>query len=159
MIGVPSFFLALEPNTDMVKGKFLRNVLFRAFPGSTDGCYTRRLVSALSDAFSLSHELASAVAFYLYSFVAYLMLFKVCKPMNLLHKILFGSMGILFILAACIIPEWFNIVSLDYGSALILFTLILLAVPINIANRETFQQLQRLETKNQKFYYPRHRKS
>lgn len=47
MIGVPSFFLALEPNTDMVKGKFLRNVLFRAFPGSTDGCYTRRLVSAL----------------------------------------------------------------------------------------------------------------
>ena len=29
MIGIPSFFLALEPNTDMVKGKFLRNVLFR----------------------------------------------------------------------------------------------------------------------------------
>ena len=32
-IGVPSFFLALEPNHDLVKGKFLHNVLRRAFPG------------------------------------------------------------------------------------------------------------------------------
>ncbi|MEE0777148.1 MAG: HAD-IC family P-type ATPase, partial [Bacillota bacterium] len=32
-IGVPSFFLALEPNHDLVKGKFLHNVFRRAFPG------------------------------------------------------------------------------------------------------------------------------
>lgn len=32
-IGVPSFFLALEPNHALVKGKFIPNVLRRAFPG------------------------------------------------------------------------------------------------------------------------------
>ncbi len=151
MIGVPSFFLALEPNTDMVKGKFLRNVLFRAFPAALTAVILVGWSLLFSDAFSLSHELASAVAFYLYSFVAYLMLFKVCKPMNLLHKILFGSMGILFILAACIIPEWFNIVSLDYGSALILFTLILLAVPINMLIERLFNSFSGWKQKIRNF--------
>lgn len=79
------------------------------------------------------------------------MLFKVCKPMNLLHKILFGSMGILFILAACIIPEWFNIVSLDYGSALILFTLILLAVPINMLIERLFNSFSGWKQKIRNF--------
>ena len=36
-IGIPSFILALEPNTNIVRGKFLRNVLYRAAPaGITD---------------------------------------------------------------------------------------------------------------------------
>ena len=31
-IGVPSFILAMEPNENLVRGKFMRNVLFRALP-------------------------------------------------------------------------------------------------------------------------------
>ena len=33
-IGIPSFILAMEPNESLVKGKFLRNVLFRAPPAA-----------------------------------------------------------------------------------------------------------------------------
>ena len=33
-IGVPSFVLALEPNHDPIRGKFMRNVLRQAFPGA-----------------------------------------------------------------------------------------------------------------------------
>ena len=33
-IGTPSFFLALEPNTEPIRGRFLRNVLMRAVPGA-----------------------------------------------------------------------------------------------------------------------------
>ena len=31
-IGIPSFVLAMEPNENLVSGKFLRNVIFRALP-------------------------------------------------------------------------------------------------------------------------------
>ena len=51
--------------------------------------------------------------------------------MNLLHKLLFISMGVLFLLAVLIIPDWFNLVPLDLGSVLILLALGLLAFSIN----------------------------
>ena len=60
-----------------------------------------------------------------------MMLFKVCQPMTLFHKILFGSMGILFILAAAIIPGWFSLVPLDYGTILVTLSLAALAFPLN----------------------------
>ena len=34
MIGIPAFFLALEPNEELIRGKFLRNVLYHAFPAA-----------------------------------------------------------------------------------------------------------------------------
>lgn len=131
MIGIPSFVLALEPNTDIVRGRFLRNVLFRAFPAALTAVILVAWSLLFSTAFDISGELTSTVAFYLYSFVAYMMLYKVCRPMNLLHKLLFGSMGVLFLLAVIIIPGWFDLVTPDLGCALILAALGLLAFPIN----------------------------
>jgi len=131
MIGVPSFFLALEPNNDIVKGKFLRNVLFRAFPAALAAVIVVSWSLLFADAFAISADQVSTLAFYLYSFVAYLMLFRVCKPMNLLHKILFGSMGVLFVAACIVIPGWFDLVSLNYGSILILIALMFIAYPVD----------------------------
>lgn len=131
MIGIPSFVLALEPNTDIVRGRFLRNVLFRSFPAALTAVILVAWSLLFSTAFNISGELTSTVAFYLYSFVAYMMLYKVCKPMNLLHKLLFGSMGVLFILAVTVIPGWFDLVPPDLGCSLILAALGLLAFPIN----------------------------
>ena len=33
-VGIPSFVLALEPNRDLIRGEFLRNVITRAIPGA-----------------------------------------------------------------------------------------------------------------------------
>ncbi len=131
MIGFPSFCLALEPNTNMVKGKFLRNVMFRAFPTALTAVLLVGFSLMFADAFALTPELTSTIAFLLYSFVAYMMLYKVCKPMNLLHKLLFGSMGLLFVCAVIFIPEWFDIAPLTYGGTLILIALTLLAFSVS----------------------------
>lgn len=130
-IGIPSFFLALEPNEEMVKGKFLRNVLFRAFPAALTAVVLVEWSLLFVDAFSINTELASTLAFYLYSIAAYLMLYRVCKPMNIWHGILFGTMGAAFFAVAFLLPEWFQIIPLDYGCILILTALLLLAFPID----------------------------
>lgn len=137
MIGIPSFFLALEPNEELVKGKFLRNVLFRAFPAALTAVILVEWSLLFARAFAIEPEQASTVAFYLYTVAAYLMLFRVCKPMNVWHSVLFGLMGAAFLAAVWIIPGWFHIVPLDFGCLLILSVLILLAIPIDY----TFQKL------------------
>jgi len=140
MIGVPSFFLALEPNHDLVKGGFLRNVLFRAFPAALSAVFVVGWSLLFADAFFpiITIDHASTVAFYLYSFVAYLLLFRVCRPMNLLHKLLVGSMGILFIVAAFAVPDWFNLSGLNKGSVLVLIVLMILAYPIDVMVQTCF---------------------
>lgn len=142
MIGIPSFFLALEPNTELVHGKFLRNVLFRALPAALTSVILVEWSLLFADAFQIPVELASTMAFFLYAIAAYLMLFRVCKPMTVWHGILFGSMGALFLEAVFLVPEWFHIVPLNFGCALMLSALLLLSFPIDHALQRAFLWLE-----------------
>ena len=141
MIGIPSFFLALEPNDSLVHGKFLRNVMFRAFPAALTAVLLVEWSLLFADSFSINGELSSTLAFFLYSAASYIMLFRVCKPMSLWHGILFALMGAGFLLAIWLIPEWFHIVRLDFGCMLILSALLLLTVPVD----RTFQKLLKVQ--------------
>ena len=51
--------------------------------------------------------------------------------MTVWHGILFGTMGVLFLSAVFLVPEWFHIAPLDYGCTLILSALFLLSFPID----------------------------
>lgn len=144
MIGAPSFVLAFEPNEELVRGKFLRNVLRRAAPSALTAVVLVEWSLLFADAFSLSHELASTVAFFLFAFAAYVMLFRVCRPMTLLHGALFALMGIGFIAASVLLPEWFGIAQLDYGSVMILSALLALAVPIEWLFQRAFSGAEAL---------------
>lgn len=145
MIGIPSFFLALEPNHEIVRGKFLRNVLFRAFPGALTAVVLVEWSLLFADAFYISAELASTTAFYLYAVSAYFMLLRVCGPMNVWHGILFGGMGAAFLGAVLLLPNWFSVVPLDYGSALIFVTLVLLEFPVDRIFRGLFTKCEQLK--------------
>ena len=131
MIGTPSFFLALEPNEELVKGKFLRNVLYRAFPAALTSVILVEWSLLFTDAFGIGTDQASTVAFFLYAIASYFMLFRVCMPINLWHGVLFGTMGVLFLGATFLFPGWFQIAALDYRSVLILSPLLLLTLPID----------------------------
>ncbi|MCD8021338.1 MAG: HAD-IC family P-type ATPase [Clostridiales bacterium] len=147
LIGVPSFFLAMEPNHDIVKGKFLRNVLFRSLPAALTAVVLVEWSLLFATAFGIDSDMLSTVAFLLYSFAAYLILYRVCKPMNAWHAILFILMGVLFILAIVFLPGWFAISTLDLGSALVLVTLLLLAVPIDHTFQNLFLSAEKLKSR------------
>ncbi len=146
MIGFPSFILALEPNNEMVRGKFLRNVLFRALPAALTAVILVEWSLLFTEAFQIQTDMASTIGFYLYAFSAYLMLYRVCKPMNVWHGLLFGAMGVAFVLAVLVLPGWFQIAALDYKSALILSPLLLLTLPIDRAVCWLFGELEQFKT-------------
>ena len=152
MIGTPSFFLALEPNEELVKGKFLRNVLYRALPAALTSVILVEWSLLFTDAFHIAPDQASTIAFYLYGIASYFMLFRICMPISLWHGILFGTMGVLFLGTTFLFPGWFQIAALDYHSALILSPLLLLTLPIDRWIHGLFRKMVEWKQKGKELY-------
>ena len=60
-IGIPSFLLALEPNKERVKGKFLQNVIIRALPTSFAVALDIFIISVLHRQGIIPHEQYSSL--------------------------------------------------------------------------------------------------
>ena len=154
MIGIPSFCLALEPNRERVKGRFLRNVLFRSFPAALSAVFIVGWSLMFTSVFSpvIPSTEASVIAFYLYSFVAYLLLFRVCKPLTVFHKILVVAMGALFFVGVFALPTLFEIVPLTNGALLVMSVLIPLAYPIDRAIYYIFENFGAWKNKLRNYF-------
>lgn len=95
-IGIPAFFLALEPNKSRIEGRFLTNVLLKALPaGITDMLAVGALVIC-GKVFGLPESDIATAATMLLAIVGFMILYKISLPMNKLRAaVLAGCMGIL----------------------------------------------------------------
>lgn len=119
-VGVPSFFLALEPNNERISGGFLRTVLQRALPGGV----AVALCAAVSMLFTRSGwpvELCKTVATYIAGAVGLLVLLRACLPLNRNRALIVSVMTCAFVLAALILGPLFSLVPLT-GPAWLLLT-------------------------------------
>lgn len=97
-IGIPAFFLALEPNKNMIKGHFLTNVFLKALPAAiTDALAVGALV-VFGRTFGVSSTDISTAATMLLAIVGFMILYKISAPMNKIRSaILVGCiLGLLF---------------------------------------------------------------
>ena len=126
-IGVPAFFLALEPNRERVRGRFMLNVLREAFPGGLTNLLIVLLLEAFAAAFIFPNDMLCTMASAVLSVVGILVLFEVCRPLNWKRGIILGSMALAELLCFAALPTVFDFVALDQGAALVLGVLIVLA--------------------------------
>lgn len=109
MIGIPSFFLAIEANHARVEGNFLINVLSRALPGALCVVFSILYVHILSLFFPVSHAIMSTMSVLLTGATSIVVLYRVCSPFSKKRFILFISMITLFILAVILLPTLFSL--------------------------------------------------
>ncbi len=128
-IGVPSFFLALEPNTNRVQGHFLKNVLFRAAPAGLTDLFLVLGCLAFAAVFSINMDEASTICVILMGYVGFLMLFRVCSPFNLKRKVLWTLLVAAFLVQIVFFGSLIGLVRLSVGSLLVLIVFLLLALP------------------------------
>lgn len=124
-IGIPAFILALEPNHDRVKGRFLINVISKAIPSGITTVINILILVFVASLFKLPSEQTSTIAVVLTAYTAILLIYRISKPLNLLRKILLISITTLFILAM-LIPiarNLYSLVLLSPNSLLILLPL------------------------------------
>ncbi len=96
-IGVPSFILALEPNRDRLKGRFIFNVLRMCLPASLTMTANILALCAISGPLELTNVEMSTLAVLMTAFTGFIMLFRVCTPFNGLRGTLFSVLLVGFI--------------------------------------------------------------
>lgn len=112
-IGIPAFFLALQPNKERIKGHFLSNVFLKALPaGLTDVLAVGALV-VFGQTFGVHSDDISTAATMLLAIVGFVILFKICEPMNKLRAAVWlGSIAGL-LLCSIFLPELFAITGMS----------------------------------------------
>ncbi len=99
-IGIPAFFMALEPNADRVNPGFLSRVLGRAIPaGAVIALATVAVFQLAQLDESIDADHARSVAVLVAGSVALMNLARVARPLTLLRKVLVGAMMTGFALA------------------------------------------------------------
>lgn len=140
VIGIPSFFLSLQPNNSRVQGKFITHVMSRAVAG---GVLMILCVMALyitgtvaSAEFGTYRQAMCMIAL---TFSGMVMLYRVCQPFNGYRVVLFLSM--LAVAIVCFaVPElasflylgWNNL-NWDYAKVLVIVVVLEAAFPLSSA--------------------------
>ena len=91
-IGIPGFFLAMEPNYSRVKGRFLRNVIRNALPGGLTDLLMLLLIGFLSARLSLDQGVTNTLCVYLVAGIGFMTLYHVCVPFSSLRRVLFAGL-------------------------------------------------------------------
>ena len=122
-IGAPSFILALEPNNDQIKGKFLLKILAKSLPAALTVVVNIIVVSMFSYLFNIDFETQSTISVLLTAFTGLLYLLKICYPFSILRGTLFFTMTAIFLLGAVYIPDFFNLMPINLAIGLMVFVL------------------------------------
>ena len=92
-IGIPSFFLALEPNYVRVEGSFLKNVLKSALPGGLTDLICILLTQFAAHHMGLSAANTSTLCAAAVAVTGIAVLFRVCRPFRPFRAVLLGAMA------------------------------------------------------------------
>ncbi len=125
-IGVPSFVLALEPNHEIVKGRFMSNVLRRALPGGLTNVLLIVGIELFTVAFSFERVTLSTLATVIMGEVGLLVLYYISKPLDWKRWTLLGAMAGAFVIAVLGFGSVFELTSLDFQAGLVIVVFLML---------------------------------
>ena len=157
-IGIPSFFLALEPNYARVEGKFMRNVIRRAMPGGLTNLTIVLLAGFFTSTFGLSNEQLNTICVWVMSAVGLVTLYHVSVPFTRLRLAVLAAMTAAMLFSLLVIPAFFDLPVLNASSALILVTLLLACPTVMRFFRVIFdKRVAKLDLAPAKKHKKRHR--
>lgn len=134
VIGVPTFFLSLQPNKNRVKGKFLPYVLSRAVPCAITlvlAVQSTQLVNFFFPGHFGGHM--EEISVYIITFAGLTMLYRISQPLNLYRTVLLLAMCACCIVGLNVFPAFFlgeGFQALDFTSALYVMVVVLLCFPL-----------------------------
>ena len=129
-IGIPAFFLALEPNKNIIKGHFLTNVLLKALPaGITDFIIVCALV-IFGRVFNVDSTDISVAATLLLAIVGLMILFKISKPMNKLRWTIFIGVTLGLLICIFFVNKLFAISMISTRCAMLLAVFAIATEPL-----------------------------
>ena len=134
-IGVPSFFLALEPNYERVTGKFLPSVLRRALPGGLTNIFVVLMAQAFMVTFNIPMAQISPVCAAILGVVGMLVLYQVCTPFDKFRKFIWWAMAFCLFFSFTALGGLFELWTGSQGATLVMVTLLIMTPTVFFAVR------------------------
>lgn len=135
VIGIPSFFLSLQPNTDRVKGKFLSYVIGKSVPGAlvlVSAVLSVNLMRLLQPAYFT--DCYQEIAVLMITFSGLVMLYRLCQPINFSRAMLLLLMATVCILGLVFLPSMFfgeDYTHLDWIRIMFVMCVVMICVPLS----------------------------
>ena len=144
VIGLPSFFLALQPNHNIIKGKFISNLLRNALPAGLVLVLNAVAIYIYQHFMGVSDTTLSTMASIAITCTGLIVLFNLCRPFNIMRGILMFTMSALALSIITFLP---NLLLLgDLTVTELLFTIIVVetSYPIYCLLTKAFESIRRI---------------
>lgn len=108
-VGIPTFFLALRPNSQKPKGLFLLNVLQNSVPAAISVVFNILIIQLAGYCFGLSQLETSTMNVLLTGVVGFRLLVKVTGKAGVWEKVMLVLLGVCFIGAFLLMGDFFGL--------------------------------------------------
>ena len=143
-IGVPSFFLAMEPNYERVTGKFLPSVLRRSLPGGLTNIFVVLMAQAFMVVFQIPMEQISPVCAAILGVVGMLVLYQVCTPFDKFRKFIWWAMALGLFISFTALGGLFDLWTGSAQATLVMITLLIMTPTVFFAVQRIFDWVDKL---------------
>ena len=118
-ISIPSFILALEPNHNLVKGKFMLKVVGKSVPAALTVVFNVVMIVLFREQFAIDADLTSTLIVIMTGTTGFIYLSRLCRPFNLFRGILYGFLVLLFTYIVMFQNDFFDLSQITFNTVLL----------------------------------------
>ncbi len=147
-VGIPSFFLALRPNTAPIKGKFLKNVFEPALASGFSVVVFSLAIEFIGNGLNWSYDEKSTVTVWLTGLVCFIALYFIAKPITWRIMTLIATLATVFLIIFIFFETIFSLVNIFDFRLMIVYVPLMIAAPfVFYGLKNIFHYLLNLEFK------------
>lgn len=128
-VGIPSFFLALRPNTAPIKGRFLKNVFEPALASGMSVVFFTVMTEIAGNMLNWNYDEKSTVTVWLAGFICFIALHYIAKPITWQIRALIGSLFAVFLLIFIFFESIFSLVNIFSFRLMIYYVPMMILAP------------------------------
>ena len=118
-ISVPSFFLALEPNHNRVKGNFMLKVVSKSIPPALTVVFNVIMILLFRNQFNIDADLTSTLIVIMTGTTGFINLSRISRPFNTFRTILYTVLLSLFLYVIIYHSSFFYLSQINFNTILL----------------------------------------
>lgn len=150
-VGIPSFFLALRPNTAPIKGRFLKNVFEPALASGFSVVIFTLSIEVIGNMLNWSYDEKSTVTVWLTGLVCFVALHFIARPLTWKIYLLIGSLFAIFLTIFVFFTDIFSLVNIFTFHLMVFYVPMMIVAPFLFHKlKQLFHYLLNLDIKSKK---------
>ena len=132
VIGLPSVILAIQPNSNLITGDFIPEVLKRALPNGLLMLFNMLVIIMFGSLNLINAQELQTVSTLILTGTGFVNLVYLCKPFNPLRIVCCSISGICLLIALTTLGSFFGVTTLTFKVILLLLILVGASIPLHL---------------------------